>query len=614
MSQALDYQVLDLIVQAGTDGIIKNVSSHNKLLSVTEQSRQDLWRKLNFMVSRSFDQVIERVTVTTTPNHLWSRIIIRTRENESREQRHRYFSISSFREVARQLGRDSDLGDAAKEPRNVGEFADISYRSRYHGAEEYLQVLGGAVTKKAIKSQKKDPKDFKYQDSSQKRGRPSTTIIVYDAHTGERNRGIIGAIPVQPDLPARLVYDSDSGLVMAPSPLWSGKGAHPPFTEEQRREGKEPAWFDKYPHAKERAAPRNSKKGKGKRRSEVGAVADACSVDNHEPRQIKRIKSEVNRKEDIDKQLSTVSPGPSTTTADLHGDSIRQGLSADETSINASSSSLLSVRSRKGKLPKNNRSGTVSAPPEVDHSGSPASGPATKSQSLNTPVASSGLVDDAGQRIPVVNSSGLSEASNELANTLVNLSNLPQLSEPLPVSLPAPRPVLSVHNRQEKSSGSLEFAEASKKCSDGGPRLTRSFISTASPVEAESVIPSFTQAEAKIVEGDAKRKSSLMPASEQPSSKFARLVKGNEIANVSAGETSYSPDQRVGRSLAPASLGAETAMSTLSYDGDEDREGTPLKEVPPSTSSTPLPARLKKGKSVGSTNRKSSSEQAQGPL
>lgn len=26
MSQALDYQVLNLIVQAGTDGIIKNVS------------------------------------------------------------------------------------------------------------------------------------------------------------------------------------------------------------------------------------------------------------------------------------------------------------------------------------------------------------------------------------------------------------------------------------------------------------------------------------------------------------------------------------------------------------------------------------------------------------
>lgn len=35
MSQSLDYQVLDLIVQAGADGIIKNVSCHNNLLCVT---------------------------------------------------------------------------------------------------------------------------------------------------------------------------------------------------------------------------------------------------------------------------------------------------------------------------------------------------------------------------------------------------------------------------------------------------------------------------------------------------------------------------------------------------------------------------------------------------
>lgn len=35
ISQSLDYQVLDLIVQAGADGIIKNVSCHNNLLCVT---------------------------------------------------------------------------------------------------------------------------------------------------------------------------------------------------------------------------------------------------------------------------------------------------------------------------------------------------------------------------------------------------------------------------------------------------------------------------------------------------------------------------------------------------------------------------------------------------
>ncbi|OWZ69264.1 hypothetical protein AYX15_00114 [Cryptococcus neoformans] len=583
MSQALDYQVLDLIVQAGTDGIIKN----------------DLWRKLNFMVSRSFDQVIERVTVTTTPNHLWSRIIIRTRENESREQRHRYFSLSSFLDVARQLGRDSDLGDAAKEPGNVGQFADISCRSRYHGAQEYLQALGGAIMKKAIKSQKKDPKDFKYQDSTQKRGRPSTTIIVYDAHNGGRNRGIIGAIPVQPDLPARLIYDSDSGLVMTPSPLWSGKGAHPPFTEEQRREGKEPAWFDRYPHAKERATPRNSKKVKGKGRSEVGAATNAGSVDTHESRQIKRIKSDVDRKEDMDKQLSTASPGPSAVTSDLHGGSIRQGISADETSINTSSSSLLNAKGQGGKVPKNNRSGIVSAPSEVNHIGSPVTGPATKTQSLNTPVASSGMVDDAAQRVPVVETSGLSEASKEVANTLVDLSNLPQLSESLPVSLPASPTVLSVHHTHERSSGP-------KGCSNGEPRLTKSFISSASPVEAESVTASFTQAQAKIIEGDAKRKGSLMPASEQPSLKSARLVKGEEMTNVSAGEMRYTPDQRAVPSLSPASLSVEAAMPTLSSDDGEGREATPLKEMPPSTSLTPLPARLKKGKSIGSTSRKSS--------
>ncbi|OXC70975.1 hypothetical protein AYX13_00392 [Cryptococcus neoformans] len=583
MSQALDYQVLDLIVQAGTDGIIKN----------------DLWRKLNFMVSRSFDQVIERVTVTTIPNHLWSRIIIRTRENESREQRHRYFSISSFLDVARQLGRDSDLGDAAKEPGNVGQFADISCRSRYHGAQEYLQALGGAITKKAIKSQKKDPKDFKYQDSTQKRGRPSTTIIVYDAHNGGRNRGIIGAIPVQPDLPARLIYDSDSGLVMTPSPLWSGKGAHPPFTEEQRREGKEPAWFDRYPHAKERATPRNSKKVKGKGRSEVGAATNAGSVDTHESRQIKRIKSDVDRKEDMDKQLSTASPGPSAVTSDLHGDSIRQGISADETSINTSSSSLLNAKGQGGKVPKNNRSGIVSAPSEVNHIGSPVTGPATKTQSLNTPVASSGMVDDAAQRVPVVEISGLSEASKEVANTLVDLSNLPQLSESLPVSLPASPTVLSVHHTHERSSGP-------KGCSNGEPRLTKSFISSASPVEAESVTASFTQAQAKIIEGDAKRKGSLMPASEQPSLKSARLVKGEEMTNVSAGEMRYTPDERAVPSLSPASLSVEAAMPTLSSDDGEGREATPLKEMPPSISLTPLPARLKKGKSIGSTSRKSS--------
>ncbi|OXG21104.1 hypothetical protein C366_01657 [Cryptococcus neoformans Tu401-1] len=583
MSQALDYQVLDLIVQAGTDGIIKN----------------DLWRKLNFMVSRSFDQVIERVTVTTTPNHLWSRIIIRTRENESREQRHRYFSISSFLDVARQLGRDSDLGDAAKEPGNVGQFADISCRSRYHGAQEYLQALGGAITKKAIKSQKKDPKDFKYQDSTQKRGRPSTTIVVYDAHNGGRNRGIIGAIPVQPDLPARLIYDSDSGLVMTPSPLWSGKGAHPPFTEEQRREGKEPAWFDRYPHAKERATPRNSKKVKGKGRSEVGAATNAGSVDTHESRQIKRIKSDVDRKEDMDKQLSTASPGPSAVTSDLHGDSIRQGISADETSINTSFSSLLNAKGQGGKAPKNNRSGIVSVPSEVNHIGSPVTGPATKTQSLNTPVASSGMVDDAAQRVPVVETSGLSEASKEVANTLVDLSNLPQLSESLPVSLPASPTVLSVHHTHERSSGP-------KGCSNGEPRLTKSFISSASPVEAESVTASFTQAQAKIIEGDAKRKGSLMPASEQPSLKSARLVKGEEMTNVSAGEMRYTPDQRAVPSLSPASLSVEAAMPTLSSDDGEGREATPLKEMPPSTSLTPLPARLKKGKSIGSTSRKSS--------
>ncbi|OWZ70764.1 hypothetical protein AYX14_03820 [Cryptococcus neoformans] len=583
MSQALDYQVLDLIVQAGTDGIIKN----------------DLWRKLNFMVSRSFDQVIERVTVTTTPNHLWSRIIIRTRENESREQRHRYFSISSFLDVARQLGRDSDLGDAAKEPGNVGQFADISCRSRYHGAQEYLQALGGAIMKKAIKSQKKDPKDFKYQDSTQKRGRPSTTIIVYDAHNGGRNRGIIGAIPVQPDLPARLIYDSDSGLVMTPSPLWSGKGAHPPLTEEQRREGKEPAWFDRYPHAKERATPRNPKKVKGKGRSEVGAATNAGSVDTHESRQIKRIKSDVDRKEDMDKQLSTASPGPSAVTSDLHGDSIRQGISADETSINTSSSSLLNAKGQGGKVPKNNRSGIVSAPSEVNHIGSPVTGPATKTQSLNTPVASSGMVDDAAQRVPVVETSGLSEASKEVANTLVDLSNLPQLSESLPVSLPASPTVLSVHHTHERSSGP-------KGCSNGEPRLTKSFISSASPVEAESVTASFTQAQAKIIEGDAKRKGSLMPATEQPSLKSARLVKGEEMTNVSAGEMRYTPDQRAVPSLSPASLSVEAAMPTLSSDDGEGREATPLKEMPPSTSLTPLPARLKKGKSIGSTSRKSS--------
>ncbi|OWZ54750.1 hypothetical protein C356_01678 [Cryptococcus neoformans c45] len=583
MSQALDYQVLNLIVQAGTDGIIKN----------------DLWRKLNFMVSRSFDQVIERVTVTTTPNHLWSRIIIRTRENESREQRHRYFSISSFLDVARQLGRDSDLGDAAKEPGNVGQFADISCRSRYHGAQEYLQALGGAITKKAIKSQKKDPKDFKYQDSTQKRGRPSTTIIVYDAHNGGRNRGIIGAIPVQPDLPARLIYDSDSGLVMTPSPLWSGKGAHPPFTEEQRREGKEPAWFDRYPHAKERATPRNSKKVKGKGRSEVGAATNAGSVDTPESRQIKRIKSDVDRKEDMDKQLSTASPGPSAVTSDLHGDSIRQGISADETSINTSSSFLLNAKGQGGKVPKNNRSGIVSTPSEVNHIGSPVTGPATKTQSLNTPVASSGMVDDAEQRVPVVETSGLSEASKEVANTLVDLSNLPQLSESLPVSLPASPSVLSVHNTHERSSGP-------KGCSDGEPRLTKSFISSASPVETESVTASFTQAQAKIIEGDAKRKGSLMPASEQPSLKSARLVKGEEMTNVSAGEMRYTPDQRAVPSLSSASLSVEAAMPTLSSDDGEGREATPLKEMPPSTSLTPLPARLKKGKSIGSTSRKSS--------
>ncbi|OWZ55564.1 hypothetical protein C368_02504 [Cryptococcus neoformans 125.91] len=583
MSQALDYQVLDLIVQAGTDGIIKN----------------DLWRKLNFMVSRSFDQVIERVTVTTTPNHLWSRIIIRTRENESREQRHRYFSISSFLDVARQLGRDSDLGDAAKEPGNVGQFADISCRSRYHGAQEYLQALGGTVTKKAIKSQKKDPKDFKYQDSTQKRGRPSTTIIVYDAHNGGRNRGIIGAIPVQPDLPARLIYDSDSGLVMTPSPLWSGKGAHPPFTEEQRREGKEPAWFDRYPHAKERATPRNSKKVKGKGRSEVGAATNAGSVDTHESRQIKRIKSDVDRKEDMGKQLSTASPGPSAVTSDLHGDSIRQGISADETSINTSSSSLLNAKGQGGKVPKDNRSGIVSAPSEVNHIGSPVTGPATKTQTLNTPVASSGMVDDAEQRVPVVETSGLSEASKEVVNTLVDLSNLPQLSESLPVSLPASPSVLSVHITHERSSGP-------QGCSNGEPRLTKSFISSASPVEAESVTASSTQAQAKIIEGDAKRKGSLMPASEQPSLKSARLVKGEEMTNVSAGEMRYTPDQRAVPSLSPASLSDEAAMPTLSSDDGEGREATPLKEMPPSTSLTPLPARLKKGKSIGSTSRKSS--------
>lgn len=559
------------------------------------------------MVSRSFDQVIERVTVTTTPNHLWSRIIIRTRENESREQRHRYFSISSFLDVARQLGRDSDLGDAAKEPGNVGQFADISCRSRYHGAQEYLQALGGTVTKKAIKSQKKDPKDFKYQDSTQKRGRPSTTIIVYDAHNGGRNRGIIGAIPVQPDLPARLIYDSDSGLVMTPSPLWSGKGAHPPFTEEQRREGKEPAWFDRYPHAKERATPRNSKKVKGKGRSEVGAATNAGSVDTHESRQIKRIKSDVDRKEDMGKQLSTASPGPSAVTSDLHGDSIRQGISADETSINTSSSSLLNAKGQGGKVPKDNRSGIVSAPSEVNHIGSPVTGPATKTQTLNTPVASSGMVDDAEQRVPVVETSGLSEASKEVANTLVDLSNLPQLSESLPVSLPASPSVLSVHITHERSSGP-------QGCSNGEPRLTKSFISSASPVEAESVTASSTQAQAKIIEGDAKRKGSLMPASEQPSLKSARLVKGEEMTNVSAGEMRYTPDQRAVPSLSPASLSDEAAMPTLSSDDGEGREATPLKEMPPSTSLTPLPARLKKGKSIGSTSRKSSSEQAQDPL
>lgn len=473
------------------------------------------------MVSRSFDQVIERVTVTTTPNHLWSRIIIRTRENESREQRHRYFSISSFLEVARQLDRGSDLGDAAKEPPNVGQFADIPNRPRYHEAREYLQVLGGAVMKKAIKSQKKDPKDFKYQDSTQKRGRPSTTIIVHDAHNGDRNRGIIGSIPVQPDLPARLVYDSKSGLVMRPSPMWSGKGAHPPFTEEQRREGKEPAWYDRYPHVKERAIPRNSKKARGKERSEVGRGANAGAVSNRELRQTKRIKGEVNGKEDA--------------------------------------------------------------------------------------VARSSLVDDTEQHVPVIGS-GLSEASKEVAKTLVNLSSLSQPSEPLSFSSPTLPPVLSVHSRHEGSSGPLEIA-ASKECSDGGPRFTKSFTSSASPVDPEPAISSFTHVQAKIVEGDVKRKSTLVPASEQPPLKLARLVKGEETTNLSAGEVRYNPDQRAVSLLSPASAAAEVAMPALSPDGGGDREGTPLREMPPSISLTPVPARLKRGRSSGSTNRKSSSEQ-----
>lgn len=558
------------------------------------------------MVSRSFDQVIERVTVTTTPNHLWSRIIIRTRENESREQRHRYFSISSFLEVARQLGRGSDLGDAAKEPQNVGQFADIPNRPRYHEAREYLQVLGGAVTKKAIKSQKKDPKDFKYQDSTQKRGRPSTTIIVYDAHNGDRNRGIIGAIPVQPDLPARLVYDSKSGLVMTPSPLWSGKDAHPPFTEEQRREGKEPAWYDRYPHVKERAIPRNSKKARGKERSEVGTGANAGAVGNHELRQIKRIKSEVNGKEDANKQLSIDSPRPSATTTDPHGDSIRQGMSPDETPIDSTSSSLLNAKQRR-EVRENNRPRTISVSSGVNHMNSPVSGPAKESQRPNTPVARSGLIDDAEQHVPVIGS-GLSEASKEVAKTLVNLSSLSQPSEPLSFSSLTPPPVLSVHSRHEGSSGPLEIA-ASKECSDGGPRPTKSFTSSASPVDPEPAISSFTHVQAKTVEGVVKRKSSLVPASEQPPLKLARLVKGEETTKLSAGEVRYNPDQRAVSLLSPASAATEAAMPALSPDGGGDREGTPLREMPPSISLTPVPARLKKGRSSGSTNRKSSSEQ-----
>lgn len=556
------------------------------------------------MVSRSFDQVIERVTVITTPNHLWSRIIIRTRENESREQRHRYFSISSFLEVARQLGRGSDLGDAAKEPQNVGQFADIPNRPRYHETREYLQVLGGAVTKKAIKSQKKDPKDFKYQDSTQKRGRPSTTIIVYDAHNGDRNRGIIGAIPVQPDLPARLVYDSKSGLVMTPSPLWSGKGAHPPFTEEQRREGKEPAWYDRYPHVKERAIPRNSKKTRGKERSEVGTGANAGAVGNHELRQIKRIKSEVNGKEDANKQLSIDSPRPSTTTTDPHGDSIRQGMSPDETPIDDSSSSLLNAKQRR-EVRENNRPRTISVS-GVNHMNSPFSGPAKESQRPNTPVARSGLVDDAEQHVPVIGS-GLSEASKEVAKTLVNLSSLSQPSGSLSFSSPTPPPILSVHSRHEGSSGPLEIA-ASKESSDGGPRPTKSFTSSASPVDPEPAISSFTHVQAKTVEGAVKRKSSLLPASEQPPLKLARLVKGEETTKLSAGEVRYNPDQRAVSLLSPASAATEAAMPALSPDGGGDREGTPLREMPPSISLTPVPARLKKGRSSGSTNRKSSSE------
>lgn len=556
------------------------------------------------MVSRSFDQVIERVTVITTPNHLWSRIIIRTRENESREQRHRYFSISSFLEVARQLGRGSDLGDAAKEPQNVGQFADIPNRPRYHETREYLQVLGGAVTKKAIKSQKKDPKDFKYQDSTQKRGRPSTTIIVYDAHNGDRNRGIIGAIPVQPDLPARLVYDSKSGLVMTPSPLWSGKGAHPPFTEEQRREGKEPAWYDRYPHVKERAIPRNSKKTRGKERSEVGTGANAGAVGNHELRQIKRIKSEVNGKEDANKQLSIDSPRPSTTTTDPHGDSIRQGMSPDETPIDDSSSSLLNAKQRR-EVRENNRPRTISVS-GVNHMNSPVSGPAKESQRPNTPVARSGLVDDAEQHVPVIGS-GPSEASKEVAKTLVNLSSLSQPSGSLSFSSPTPPPILSVHSRHEGSSGPLEIA-ASKESSDGGPRPTKSFTSSASPVDPEPAISSFTHVQAKTVEGAVKRKSSLLPASEQPPLKLARLVKGEETTKLSAGEVRYNPDQRAVSLLSPASAATEAAMPALSPDGGGDREGTPLREMPPSISLTPVPARLKKGRSSGSTNRKSSSE------
>lgn len=556
------------------------------------------------MVSRSFDQVIERVTVITTPNHLWSRIIIRTRENESREQRHRYFSISSFLEVARQLGRGSDLGDAAKEPQNVGQFADIPNRPRYHETREYLQVLGGAVTKKAIKSQKKDPKDFKYQDSTQKRGRPSTTIIVYDAHNGDRNRGIIGAIPVQPDLPSRLVYDSKSGLVMTPSPLWSGKGAHPPFTEEQRREGKEPAWYDRYPHVKERAIPRNSKKTRGKERSEVGTGANAGAVGNHELRQIKRIKSEVNGKEDANKQLSIDSPRPSTTTTDPHGDSIRQGMSPDETPIDDSSSSLLNAKQRR-EVRENNRPRTISVS-GVNHMNSPVSGPAKESQRPNTPVARSGLVDDAEQHVPVIGS-GLSEASKEVAKTLVNLSSLSQPSGSLSFSSPTPPPILSVHSRHEGSSGPLEIA-ASKESSDGGPRPTKSFTSSASPVDPEPAISSFTHVQAKTVEGAVKRKSSLLPASEQPPLKLARLVKGEETTKLSAGEVRYNPDQRAVSLLSPASAATEAAMPALSPDGGGDREGTPLREMPPSISLTPVPARLKKGRSSGSTNRKSSSE------